>query len=112
VQTHIKRPGLHPRPMLQEMVRLFLMPQWTERPLTQKDHLDGVRVQEMQESFPQGYAHVWRYAWYDVEADEYCPYCDNKYILDAVTKDDRWFNGLLYGSIFTSTYHLLNSAGR
>ena len=23
------------------------------------------------------------------EADEYCPHCDNKYVLDAVTKEDR-----------------------
>jgi uncharacterized CHY-type Zn-finger protein len=23
------------------------------------------------------------------EADEYCPFCDNKYIVDAVTKEDR-----------------------
>ncbi len=24
-----------------------------------------------------------------IEADEFCPYCDNRYILDAVTKEDR-----------------------
>ena len=23
------------------------------------------------------------------ESDEYCPHCDNKYVLDAVTKEDR-----------------------
>jgi hypothetical protein len=23
------------------------------------------------------------------EADEYCPYCDNHYVLDAVTKEDK-----------------------
>ena len=23
------------------------------------------------------------------EADEYCPYCDNKYVLDAVSKEDK-----------------------
>jgi hypothetical protein len=24
-----------------------------------------------------------------LESDEYCPYCDNKYVLDAVTKEDK-----------------------
>lgn len=24
------------------------------------------------------------------ESDEYCPFCDNKYVVDAVTKEDRW----------------------
>lgn len=23
------------------------------------------------------------------EADEHCPFCDNKYVLDAVTKEDK-----------------------
>lgn len=26
----------------------------------------------------------------NLEADEYCPHCDNRYVLDAVTKEDRW----------------------
>ena len=29
---------------------------------------------------------------YSLESDEYCPHCDNKYVLDAVTKDERWGN--------------------
>jgi hypothetical protein len=24
-----------------------------------------------------------------LESDEYCPHCDNKYVLDAVTKEDK-----------------------
>lgn len=26
----------------------------------------------------------------ELESDEYCPYCDNKYVLDAVTKENKW----------------------
>jgi uncharacterized CHY-type Zn-finger protein len=28
--------------------------------------------------------------WLTLESDEYCPHCDNKYVLDAVTKEDKW----------------------
>lgn len=32
-----------------------------------------------------------------LESDEYCPHCDNKYVLDAVTKENKW--GVINGGI-------------
>ena len=43
----------------------------------------------MQEGIQEGYSYVRGYLLFYVEADEYCPYCDNKYVLDAVTKEDK-----------------------
>lgn len=44
--------------------------------------------------------------WLTLESDEYCPHCDNKYVLDAVTKEDKWeFMMTLYVLLLLKRYN-------
>lgn len=44
-----------------------------------------------------------------LESDEYCPHCDNKYVLDAVTKQDKWLDGGVIKWVIYMFYSCMNS---
>jgi hypothetical protein len=60
VQTRPQRPSLDPLALLQEVVRLRLVPPRKRRPPPPAELRDGFRLQEVQESLPQGRARVRR----------------------------------------------------
>eukprot|EP00345_Euplotes_harpa_P015290 CAMPEP_0168334978 /NCGR_PEP_ID=MMETSP0213-20121227/10621_1 /TAXON_ID=151035 /ORGANISM="Euplotes harpa, Strain FSP1.4" /LENGTH=111 /DNA_ID=CAMNT_0008339789 /DNA_START=78 /DNA_END=414 /DNA_ORIENTATION=+ len=89
---------------MKEVVRLRDVPRRERRPRYSQAARNDIRMKEMQEGLQKD-MEVYE------EADEYCPGCDNHYVIEAITPEDK--GRLVIGFEAKKGYeHMLNKDER